>query len=145
VDLCFAIQPELRGTGASARCGLQQIPNNFSGPVLLIYGDLPLVTSSTLAAFCSAHRMSGASLSLITVKLEDPAEYGRVVRDQSGKVRAIVEARDASQAERAIKEINTGVYCADSRFLRDALEQLKPNNAQREYYLPATLAQTPPN
>src|SRR5262245_43683904 len=64
VDLCFAIQPELRGTGDSARCGLQQIPNNFSGPVLLIYGDLPLVTSSTLAAFCSAHRMSGASLSL---------------------------------------------------------------------------------
>jgi bifunctional UDP-N-acetylglucosamine pyrophosphorylase / glucosamine-1-phosphate N-acetyltransferase len=133
--LAFASQPRLQGTGDSARHGLAAIPQGFTGDVLIGYGDVPMVTSETLAAFCNAHRESGAALSFVSVRLADPSAYGRVVRDQAGKVQAVVEARDASAAERAINEINTGFYCADVKFLRGALAELKTNNAQGEYYL----------
>jgi bifunctional UDP-N-acetylglucosamine pyrophosphorylase/glucosamine-1-phosphate N-acetyltransferase len=134
-ELRFALQPELRGTGDSARCGLTALPEDFDGEVLIAYGDMPMVTATTLIAFRRAHRESGAALSFVSVRLDDPGAYGRVVRDEAGKVRAIVEARDASPAELAINEINTGFYCADARFLRSAVMELKPNNAQHEYYL----------
>jgi bifunctional UDP-N-acetylglucosamine pyrophosphorylase/glucosamine-1-phosphate N-acetyltransferase len=103
--------------------------------VLITYGDMPAITSATLRAFLEAHNKSGAKLSFISIILDDPAAYGRVIRDASGKVEKIVEHRDASPAERAIKEINTGCYLVDSALLRSALEQLKPGNAQGEYYL----------
>ncbi len=134
-DLLFALQPELRGTGDSARHGLAALPENFGGDVLIAYGDMPMVKAETLAAFRKAHRESGAALSFISVRLAEPAAYGRVVRDGAGKVRAIVEARDATPAERAIDEINTGFYCTGADFLRSAVKELKPNNAQGEYYL----------
>jgi bifunctional UDP-N-acetylglucosamine pyrophosphorylase/glucosamine-1-phosphate N-acetyltransferase len=134
-QLTFALQPQLKGTGDSARHGLTGLPADFSGDVLIGYGDVPMVTAETLGVFYRAHRRSGAALSLTSVRLEDPAAYGRVVRDQAGKVQAVVEARDASPAAHAIDEINTGLYCVDAKFLRDALEELKPNNAQGEYYL----------
>ncbi|MGO9603801.1 MAG: bifunctional UDP-N-acetylglucosamine diphosphorylase/glucosamine-1-phosphate N-acetyltransferase GlmU [Candidatus Binataceae bacterium] len=134
-QLAFALQPALRGTGDSARHGLEVLDAGLDGDVLIAYGDMPLVTAATLAAFRKAHHESGAVLSFISVRLADPAAYGRVVRDEAGKVRAIVEARDASPAERAINEINAGYYCADAAFLRRALEELKPDNAQGEYYL----------
>ncbi len=133
--LRFALQPELRGTGDSARHGLAALPDDFAGDVLIGYGDMPMVTAATLAAFHQAHRESGAALSFISTRLADPGAYGRVVRDEDGRVRAIVEARDASAEERAIDEINTGFYCGDVQFLRSAVDELKPNNAQREYYL----------
>ena len=133
--LTFVLQPRLQGTGDSARHGLAVIPEHFTGDVLIGYGDVPMVAGETLAAFCSTHRQSGATLSLVSVRVADPSAYGRVVRDQTGKVKAVVEARDASAAERAINEINTGFYCADVKFLRVALAELKTNNAQGEYYL----------
>lgn len=133
--LVFALQPRVQGTGDSARHGLAAIPEHFTGDVLIGYGDVPMVTSETLAAFLSAHRQSGAALSFVSVRLADPSAYGRVVRDPAGKVQAVVEARDASAAERAINEINTGFYCAEVSFLRAALADLKTNNAQGEYYL----------
>ncbi|HKF30465.1 MAG TPA: bifunctional UDP-N-acetylglucosamine diphosphorylase/glucosamine-1-phosphate N-acetyltransferase GlmU [Candidatus Binataceae bacterium] len=135
VALKFAQQPRLRGTGDSARHGLSAVPEHFTGDVLIGYGDVPMVTSETLAAFCSAHRQNGVALSFVSVRLADPSAYGRVVRDGAGRVQAVVEARDASAAERAINEINTGFYCADVKFLRAALAELKTNNAQGEYYL----------
>ena len=103
--------------------------------MLITYGDMPAITAATLRAFLEAHRKRGAKLSFISIVLDDPAAYGRVIRDASGKVEKIVEHRDASPAERAIKEINTGCYLVDSALLRSALEQLKPGNAQGEYYL----------
>src|SRR5208337_1860458 len=131
----FAPQEPQRGTGDAARCALGQLPAGFSGDVLITYGDMPAVRSSTLRAFLDAHRKHGAKLSFISIILDEPAAYGRVIRDAAGKVEKIVEHRDASPAERAIKEINTGCYMVDSALLRSALAELKPGNAQDEYYL----------
>jgi bifunctional UDP-N-acetylglucosamine pyrophosphorylase/glucosamine-1-phosphate N-acetyltransferase len=131
----FALQEPQRGTGDAARCALAQLPAAFAGDVLITYGDMPAITSSTLRAFLDAHRKRGARLSFISVILDDPAAYGRVLRDANGEVEKIVELRDASPAERAIKEINTGFYLVDCALLRSAVAELKPGNAQDEYYL----------
>jgi bifunctional UDP-N-acetylglucosamine pyrophosphorylase / glucosamine-1-phosphate N-acetyltransferase len=131
----FALQEPQRGTGDAARCAVDQLPANFTGDVLITYGDSPAITSTTLRAFLDAHRKRGAKLSFVSIVLDDPAAYGRVIRDASGNVDKIVEFRDASPAERAVKEINTGFYLVDSALLRSALAELKPANAQDEYYL----------
>jgi bifunctional UDP-N-acetylglucosamine pyrophosphorylase/glucosamine-1-phosphate N-acetyltransferase len=131
----FALQEPQRGTGDAARCALDQLPANFTGDVLITYGDMPAIKSSTLHAFLDAHRKRGAKLSFISIVLDDPAAYGRVIRDASGNVDKIVEFRDASPTARAIKEINTGFYLIDSALLRSVLAELKPGNAQDEYYL----------
>ena len=131
----FALQEPQRGTGDAVRCGLNQIPAGFTGDVFITYGDMPAITPATLRAFLDAHRKRGAKLSFISIILDDPAAYGRVIRDASGNVNKIVEFRDASPAERAIREINTGCYLVDAALLRSALAELKPGNAQSEYYL----------
>ncbi len=131
----FALQEPQRGTGDAARCALGQLPASFTGDLLITYGDMPAITSATLRAFRDAHRKSGAKLSFISIVLDDPAAYGRVVRDASGNVQKIIEHRDASSTECAIKEINTGCYIVDCALLRSALAELKPGNAQDEYYL----------
>jgi len=131
----FALQEPQRGTGDAARCGLGQIPADFAGDVYITYGDMPAIKPATLFAFIDAHRKRGAKLSLISVVLDDPAEYGRVIRDGGGKVEKIVEYRDASPAERAVKEVNSGFYLVDAALLRSVLAELKPKNAQGEYYL----------
>jgi bifunctional UDP-N-acetylglucosamine pyrophosphorylase/glucosamine-1-phosphate N-acetyltransferase len=131
----FALQEPQRGTGDAARCALDQLPANFAGDVLITYGDMPAIKSSTLRAFLDAHRKRGAKLSFISIVLDDPSAYGRVIRDAAGNVEKIVELRDASPAERATKEINTGCYLVDSALLRSSLAELKPSNAQDEYYL----------
>ena len=131
----FALQEPQRGTGDAARCALDLLPTNFSGDVLITYGDMPAIRSSTLRAFLDAHRKHGAKLSFISVILDDPAAYGRVIRDSAGTVEKIVEFRDASPGERAVKEINTGCYMVDAALLRSALAELRPGNAQDEYYL----------
>jgi bifunctional UDP-N-acetylglucosamine pyrophosphorylase/glucosamine-1-phosphate N-acetyltransferase len=136
----FALQEPQRGTGDAVRCALDQLPANFSGDVLITYGDMPAITTVTLRAFLDEHRKRGAKLSFISIILDDPSAYGRVVRDAAGNVNKIVEFRDASPADRAIKEINTGCYLVESALLRFALAQLKPANAQDEYYLTDILA-----
>ncbi len=134
-NLTFALQAEQRGTGHAARCGMSAIPGDFAGDILVTYGDLPMLSPATLKAFRAAHRSAATAASFITVTLPDPSAYGRVVRDGAGDVSAIVEARDATPSQLAINEINTGVYLVDAAFLREALHQLAPNNAQGEYYL----------
>ncbi|HLX04904.1 MAG TPA: bifunctional UDP-N-acetylglucosamine diphosphorylase/glucosamine-1-phosphate N-acetyltransferase GlmU [Candidatus Binatus sp.] len=131
----FALQEPQQGTGHAARCGLDQLPANFNGDVLITYGDMPAIKSSTLRAFLDAHRKRAAKVSFISIILEDPSAYGRVIRDTAGNVEKIVEFRDASPTERAVNEINTGCYFVDSALLRSALAELKPSNAQDEYYL----------
>ncbi|MGH7813298.1 MAG: bifunctional UDP-N-acetylglucosamine diphosphorylase/glucosamine-1-phosphate N-acetyltransferase GlmU [Candidatus Binataceae bacterium] len=131
----FAVQEPQRGTGDAVRCALGAIPANFVGDVLIAYGDMPRLSTATLREFAAAHRASGAKLSFASLKLTEPAEYGRVIRNAAGAVVKIVEARDASPEERAIDEINTGVYLADADLLRTAIAELRPDNAQGEYYL----------
>jgi bifunctional UDP-N-acetylglucosamine pyrophosphorylase/glucosamine-1-phosphate N-acetyltransferase len=138
--LAFAFQAEQRGTGHAARCGMTAISRDFAGDILITYGDLPMLSPTTLTKFRDAHRAANSHLSFITVTLDDPAAYGRVVRDSAGEVAAIVEARDATSAQLAVNEINTGVYLVDATFLRQALEELSPQNAQGEYYLTDIIA-----
>jgi bifunctional UDP-N-acetylglucosamine pyrophosphorylase / glucosamine-1-phosphate N-acetyltransferase len=134
-ELRFAIQGEQRGTGDAARCAIAALPAAFEGEVLIVNGDIPGLRADALRRFVGEHRRTGPALSLISAMLGDPAAYGRVIRDASGSVRAIVEARDASAEQRAVKEINTGTYLAQRRWLEVALAELKPDNDQHEYYL----------
>jgi bifunctional UDP-N-acetylglucosamine pyrophosphorylase/glucosamine-1-phosphate N-acetyltransferase len=133
--LSFATQEHQRGTGDAARCALTRLPADYHGPVLVTYGDMPALRASTLAAFLDEHRRRRAPLSLISVRLDDPGAYGRVIRGKDGEVEAIVEARDATPEQLAITEINMGLYLADADLLRSALPGLEPKNVQREYYL----------
>ncbi len=135
VSLRFALQSSQRGTGHAALCGMALLPEDFSGDVLITYGDMPRLRAQTVASFVRAHRQSGAALSFISVELREAGAYGRVVRDADGKVAAIVEAKDASPSQRNIREINTGVYAAPAAFLRGALGAIRSENAQGEYYL----------
>lgn len=133
--VAFAHQARQLGTGDAARAGLAELDASFAGDVLISYGDLPMLTAATLRSFIAHHRSSGARLSFISVELDDADAYGRVVRDASGAVAGIVEARDADATQRGIKEINTGVYVAEAALLRDVLGELKNENAQGEFYL----------
>lgn len=126
-------EPQL-GTGHAANCAAEAL-DGFEGEVLLTCADIPLLTSATMVALLEYHRTQGAAATILTMEPEDPTGYGRIVRDGSGSVTAIVEHRDADERTRAIGEVNTSVYCFDARALREALGRLTPSNAQQEYYL----------
>jgi bifunctional UDP-N-acetylglucosamine pyrophosphorylase/glucosamine-1-phosphate N-acetyltransferase len=129
-DLHFALQQPQRGTGHAV---LQAVPHLDPGaPTLVLYGDVPLVCARTLAGLIAA---AGQALALLTVRVTDPTGYGRIVRDPDGRVRAIVEERDASAAQRALDEINTGILVAPTLPLGRWLAGLSDDNAQSEYYL----------
>jgi bifunctional UDP-N-acetylglucosamine pyrophosphorylase/glucosamine-1-phosphate N-acetyltransferase len=134
-DVRFALQTEQRGTGHAVRCATDAELADFSGDVVILYGDCPLLRAETLERLVRRHREQGALLSLLTTVLDDPFGYGRVVRDGAGKLQAIVEERDADAAQKPIREVNPGIYCAQSAFLAEALAALSPNNAQGELYL----------
>ncbi|HAG10386.1 MAG TPA: bifunctional UDP-N-acetylglucosamine diphosphorylase/glucosamine-1-phosphate N-acetyltransferase GlmU [Desulfotomaculum sp.] len=107
----------------------------FSGNLLVIGGDTPLITQSSLKNLLEYHENIGARATVLTAELIDPGNYGRVIRETSGRVLKIVEQRDASQEELAIREINTGIYVFSGEGLFEALLEIKNNNAQKEYYL----------
>lgn len=136
----FVLQREQRGTGDAARAAQAQF-RGFCGDVLIVCGDTPLLTTATLNGFIQHHRAHSATLSVLTVRLDDPAKYGRVIRTNDGQVVKIVEAHDASQEELLGQEINTGIYCVQADFLFAALERLQPLNVQGEYYLTDIVAQ----
>jgi len=126
----WALQAEQLGT---AHAVMQAMPRvSADADVLLLYGDVPLVRAATLRRLLEAAR---EGLAVLTAELEDPADYGRVVRDASGRVARIVESRDASAAERAIREINAGFYALSARRLAGWLKRIDNRNAQKEYYL----------
>ena len=130
----FAQQQQPRGTGDAARTALSQL-GGFRGALVLVAGDLPFLRPETLRSLIAAHQTTGATISLLTETVDDPTSFGRIVRDSAGRVIAIVEERDAEPAQRAIREINVGVYCVEAEFLFRALEGLQPTNAQGELYL----------
>jgi bifunctional UDP-N-acetylglucosamine pyrophosphorylase/glucosamine-1-phosphate N-acetyltransferase len=136
----FALQREQRGTGDAVQAAQPHF-QDFHGLILIVCGDTPLLTTNTLATFVQRHQDFHATLSVLTVRLDDPAHYGRVIRTPEGQVVKIVEARDATDQERAVPEINTGIYCVRADFLFDALRRLQPLNAQGEYYLTDIVAQ----
>jgi bifunctional UDP-N-acetylglucosamine pyrophosphorylase/glucosamine-1-phosphate N-acetyltransferase len=129
-----ALQEEQRGTGHAVRCALPGL-DGFSGDVLILYGDAPLIGAGTLRRLIDAHRSGNADLTLLTVRYDDPSGYGRIVRESDGRVRGIVEERDATPAERAITEVNPGFYCVRMGVLRSLIAALRDDNAQREFYL----------
>ncbi|HEX8890103.1 MAG TPA: bifunctional UDP-N-acetylglucosamine diphosphorylase/glucosamine-1-phosphate N-acetyltransferase GlmU [Pyrinomonadaceae bacterium] len=133
----FIAQLEQRGTGDAVMAAREAFMDAGS-TLLVLSGDVPLVRAETLGALIQQHRTHrgrGASCTMLTVRLEDPSGYGRIVRDEDGRFQKIVEQRDATPEERQIKEINTGIYCFETRDLFSALEQVQPANAQGEYYL----------
>ena len=110
--------------------------------VVVTMGDVPLVDAETLTGLVEAHEASGAAATMLTAELEDPTGYGRVVRDAEGQVERVVETKtagDASEAELAIREVNTGIFAFDGDALKAALERLESDNAQGELYLPDVL------
>lgn len=133
-NLRFIYQAQQRGTGHAVQCAVPAI-TDFTGDVLIVYGDTPALRSETLTALVAGHRQAGATLSLLTARFPDPMGYGRIVRDREGDIERIVEERDATQDERRINEINPGIYCVDADFLLSAVNALAADNAQREYYL----------
>ncbi len=133
-----ADQDEVPGTGRAVQCGLDALPAGALGEgavVLVTCGDVPLLRADTLCALVEAHRSAGAALTVLTATLPDPAGYGRIVRGDDGRVEAIVEQKDASEAQRAITETNSGVYAFDAGLLARALPRLGRANASGEVYL----------
>jgi bifunctional UDP-N-acetylglucosamine pyrophosphorylase/glucosamine-1-phosphate N-acetyltransferase len=143
----LAVQPVADGTGGAVRAAIEQLDEGASAPdaeapVLVLSGDVPLLGAEQIGALAEAHAASGAAATVVTSVLEDPSGYGRVVRDDDGRVLRIVESKrpgDASQAELEIREVNAGIYAFDARALRAALPQLSADNAQHELYLPQVL------
>jgi bifunctional UDP-N-acetylglucosamine pyrophosphorylase/glucosamine-1-phosphate N-acetyltransferase len=134
-------QVEQRGTGDAVRAAAADF-KAFEGDVLILYGDVPGLAVPTLRALLEHHRRSGAVLSLLTTTVEEPAGYGRIVRQSDGQLRGIVEERDLDPSDRTIREINPGIYCVRSRMLWPALTRLRADNAQGEYYLTDIVAMT---
>jgi bifunctional UDP-N-acetylglucosamine pyrophosphorylase / glucosamine-1-phosphate N-acetyltransferase len=130
----FALQKEQRGTG-DAVASARDLLANTDSLVLVLSGDVPLIRTATLEALLDHHRKSAADCTILSVRLENPTGYGRIVRDDHGSFQKIVEQRDATEEERQVKEINSGIYVFDSRKLFGALNHLKPVNDQGEYYL----------
>jgi bifunctional UDP-N-acetylglucosamine pyrophosphorylase / glucosamine-1-phosphate N-acetyltransferase len=130
-----AVQEQQHGTGHAVGCALSALPEDFTGIVVVTYGDVPLLDADTLAGLIAAHRAEAAAVTVLTTTVPDPTGYGRIVRAKDGEVTGIVEQADASPSERAIQEINAGVYAFDTSTLRSALSRLRPHNAQQELYL----------
>jgi bifunctional UDP-N-acetylglucosamine pyrophosphorylase/glucosamine-1-phosphate N-acetyltransferase len=128
------LQPEQRGTGDAVRCAMESDPA-LSGRVVILYGDCPLIPENLIRSLVDASHAATANLGLVTATLTAPDGYGRIVRDQTGAVARVVEDRDCSDEERKVSEVNPGLYDVDAVFLRDAIHQLSPNNAQGQLYL----------
>lgn len=126
-------EPQL-GTGHAV---VQAMPSleDFEGTVLVACGDTPLLTKETLQKFIEHHKASGAALSVMSAIFDDPTNYGRIIRDTDGKIDKIVEEKDATSEQKAVKEINAGVYCLDWKQIAPKFNELTSNNRQGEYYL----------
>lgn len=128
-------QDEIPGTGRAVEQALLALPADFRGEVLVVNGDVPLLDSHTLGHLIDTHRRSQVSLTLLSAVLDDPTGYGRIVRGENGELERIVEHKDATDRERALSEVNAGVYLFDSVELRTHISQLSQENTQGEKYL----------
>ena len=139
--VAIAEQEAPRGTGDAARVGLTALTDTFEGTVLVIAADVPLLDGTTLRALLDTHLADGgAAVTLTSFVADDPTGYGRIVRTNDDSVQAIVEDKDATIAQRAITEVNAGVYAFDADALRDGIASLSTDNSQGEYYLTDVVA-----
>jgi bifunctional UDP-N-acetylglucosamine pyrophosphorylase / glucosamine-1-phosphate N-acetyltransferase len=130
----IAVQDEQLGTGHAVQVALSQLAD-LTGDVIVTMGDVPMLTSDTLAALLEEHRARQAAVTVLTAQVPEPSGYGRILRDADGTVTGIVEHRDADQMQRDITEINSGIYVFDAAVLRAALTEIAPMNDQGELYL----------
>ncbi|KMS72545.1 bifunctional N-acetylglucosamine-1-phosphate uridyltransferase/glucosamine-1-phosphate acetyltransferase [Streptomyces viridochromogenes] len=131
-----AVQAEQNGTGHAVRMALEELGGSVDGTVVVVCGDTPLLTGETLTALAATHSTDGNAVTVLTAEVPDATGYGRIVRDGvSGAVTAIVEHKDASESQRAIREINSGVFAFDGQLLADALGKVRTDNSQGEEYL----------
>ena len=136
--VALALQAEPRGTGDAVAAALGAL-DGFEGDVLVVPGDSPLLAPELVREVVETQRREGAAVTLLSIETEKPLAYGRIVRDGEGRVRRIVEEGDATEEERAIRELNASVYVFAAADLRDALARLEPDNAQGELYLTDTV------
>ncbi|AYF97168.1 bifunctional UDP-N-acetylglucosamine diphosphorylase/glucosamine-1-phosphate N-acetyltransferase GlmU [Protaetiibacter intestinalis] len=139
-DAVVVDQDEVPGTGRAVELAVAALPADFDGEVVVISGDVPLLDTDTLAALVAQHRAAAASATILSAVLDDATGYGRIVRDADGAVRAIVEHKDASEAELALTEVNSGSYVFAASALRELLPQVGLANAQGEKYLTDVVA-----
>ena len=130
--------PQL-GTGHAVSMVCPQL-ENYNGLVLILCGDTPLIKEDTLKEFVEFHKTQNSDLTVMSTIFENPTNYGRIIRAKDNSVECIVEEKDATQAQKAIKEVNAGIYCLDWGKIKNAFTQLKSNNAQGEYYLTDIIA-----
>jgi len=133
-DIIWAEQTEQKGTGHAAMMCREAL-RDFEGDVVVIAGDMPLLRSETLSLLISTHKKKNAAVTLATAELEDPAGYGRIVRDEYGNLQGIIEHSDCTEEQLRIKEVNPSYYCFDKRYLFEALEKVRPDNVKGEYYI----------
>ncbi|MXM66696.1 bifunctional UDP-N-acetylglucosamine diphosphorylase/glucosamine-1-phosphate N-acetyltransferase GlmU [Streptomyces sp. HUCO-GS316] len=131
-----AVQAQQNGTGHAVRMALEELGGSVDGTVVVVCGDTPLLSGGTLRALAATHSADGNAVTVLTAEVPDATGYGRIVRDGlSGAVTAIVEHKDASESQRAIREINSGVFAFDGQLLADALGKVRTDNSQGEEYL----------
>ncbi len=133
-DLTAVRQDRQLGTGHAVMCAREALAD-VTGSLVVLSGDVPLLSAETIAGLIAMRESSGASASVLTTRMIDPSGYGRIVRDRDGAVAAIVEDKDCTTGQRRLDEINTGTYCFDAAVLFAHLERLGTDNAQGEYYL----------
>jgi bifunctional UDP-N-acetylglucosamine pyrophosphorylase/glucosamine-1-phosphate N-acetyltransferase len=134
-----ALQDDVPGTGRAVQCGLDALPADLAGTVLVTYGDVPLLSGGTLERLARTHAEGGNAMTVLTALLDDPTGYGRVLRDDTG-VTGIVEQKDATEEQRAVREVNSGVYAFEVTALRAALTRVGRDNAAGEVYLTDVLS-----
>lgn len=133
----FVMQDKQLGTGHAVKCARDFIGTD--GQTLILVGDTPLITGATLQKLVDTHRKAGNAITVLSSTVENPAGYGRIIRDEKGGFVKSVEHKDATDKERECREINSGLYIFNSKELYEALDELTNDNAQGEYYLPDTL------
>lgn len=134
-EAIIAEQDDIPGTGRAMEAGLEALPNDFEGQIVVLSGDVPLLDAATVGMLLDAHRTNQNELTLLSAFYDDPTGFGRVVRDDAGAFDSIVEQKDASEEQRKITEINSGVYVFDAAAARRVLPSLGTDNAQGEKYL----------
>ncbi len=132
-DVQFVLQREQLGTGHAVMQSVAALPDE--GNVLLLCGDTPLITRETLEELVRFHEAGDYQMTVLTAEIEDPTGYGRIVRGKQGNVEKIVEHKDADDVQRAIREINSGMYCCDAKLLKESVVDLNNDNQQKEYYI----------
>lgn len=138
IELSFVEQKEQLGTGHAVKMALDGLKDDTA--TLILYGDVPLTHHDTLSQLVDIHKNDASGIALMTCDLDDPTGYGRITRDEAGSVTGIVEHKDASEAQKTIQEINTGILCCNSTQLKKWVNNLNNDNAQGEYYLTDIIA-----